>query len=99
MGSRELTGDEIVEAVLSTKRDLADEGKPGQQPSRKLLGEDSPVEFLLFATAQAYARFVGQTEGILGIINGIPFVVGAAHEGIIVPERCQTFGKVGPCGG
>lgn len=89
--TRELTGDEIVEAALCSERKLTDEGKPGQQPSTELLGEDRPIEgFLAGATMLEACRIV-QTNHILGIIHGFAVVTNPAlgdAEGFVILQAC-----------
>ena len=92
---RGLTRDEVVEVVLSPKRELADEGEPGQQPGRELLGEDRPVEWLPFGATPVRACLVGQANGISGVGHGASVIVGSTLGGIAGLEVEQALCEIG----
>jgi len=94
--TRELTGDKIVEVAFRSERELADEGEPGQQPGRELLGEDRPDELLLAAPTPLLACRIGQANSLRGVGHGSAAVVDSALCAVL-PERVQAFGKVRSC--
>ena len=96
--TRELTGDEIVEAALGPEWELADEGKPRYEPGGEFLREASPVEWLSFEVAVLYTCRVGQANRIQGICHGCTVVISSADSDVVLFKTGQTLEVVG-CGG
>jgi len=90
-----LTRNQVVDVVSSPERKLTYESKPGQQPSRELLGEYRQTEWFLSATTQFYARLICQGNGLLGVGHGVATVIGPALGGVAVREIDQALGEVG----
>ena len=89
---RELTRDEIIEAALSTERELADERQPRKQPGGELLRKDRPVEGLLTIATPLQACRIGHTNRILGR-RGCAVIMDPALGAVLV-EIGQAYGKV-----
>ena len=89
-----LTRDQVVEVAPSPERKLADEGKPGQQPSRELLGEGRPAKWFPSAATLFYAHLISQANGLLGVGHGVATGIDPTLGGIALLEIVQASGKV-----
>ena len=81
--------------ALSPKWELADEGKPGQQPGGELLGKDRPIVRLPSAAAPLNACLISQGNGICGVVDSSTKVVGSSFGGVTIPEIHQALCEVG----
>jgi len=92
--TKELTGDEIVEATLGPEWELADKGKPRYEPGGELLREASPVEWLPFEVAVLYTCRVCQADCVQGIGHGSTVAISSADSDVVVFEIGQTLDEV-----